>query len=148
MKGMSKGWSALVFLALAGCTQSARTADMINPVPPSALHKAAIQQALLHDTYDGKGEPEPIKIEQIALDSVYALATWTRGSTGANTGANTGADTGGQALLRWEEGSWKVLINEPGWLGVRRLVQEGVPDIVCQSLLDQIDPNWRSYEVF
>ena len=109
---------------------------MINPVPPSALHKAAIQLALLHDTYDVKGEPEPIKLEQIALDSVYGLATWTRG------------ETGGQALLRWEEGSWKVLINEPGWLGVRRLVQEGVPDVVCQSLLDQIDPNWRSYEVF
>lgn len=139
---MRKGCPVLVslvvlgFLGVAGCTQSARTADMINPVPPSALHKAAIQQALLHDTYDGNGEPEPIKLEQIALDSVYALATWTRG------------ETGGQALLRWEEGSWKVLINEPGWLGVRRLVQEGVPDIVCQSLLDQIDPNWRSYEVF
>ncbi|HWN41112.1 MAG TPA: hypothetical protein VNW71_02765 [Thermoanaerobaculia bacterium] len=127
---------ALLVLCLAGCTQGARTVDMINPVPPSALHKAAIQQALLHDTYDGTGEPEPIKLEQIALDSVYALATWTRG------------ETGGQALLRWEEGSWKVLINEPGWLGIRRLVQEGVPDVVCRSLLDQIDPNWPSYEQF
>ena len=127
----------LVFLGGAGCTQSARTADMINPVPPSALHKAAIQQALLHDMYEeGTGEPKPVKLEQIALDSVYALATWTRD------------ETGGQALLRWEEGSWKVLINEPGWLGIRRLVQEGVPDVVCRSLLDQIDPNWPSYEVF
>ncbi|HEX5719242.1 MAG TPA: hypothetical protein VF179_23980, partial [Thermoanaerobaculia bacterium] len=102
---MRKGWPvlvSLVVLSLSGCSQSARTADMINPVPPSALHKAAIQQALLHDTYDGTGEPEPIKLEQIALDSVYALATWTRGDAG---------DTGGQALLRWEEGSWKVLIN-------------------------------------
>lgn len=144
--GMNKGCSVLgcllgsfLFLSLAGCTQSARTADMINPVPPSALHKAAIQQALLHDTYEGTGEPEPIKLEQIALDSVYALATWTRGNTG---------DTGGQALLRWEEGSWKVLINEPGWLGLRRLMKEGVPDVVCRSLLDQIDPNWPSYEQF
>ena len=140
--GMRKGCSvlgSLVFLCLAGCSQSARTADMINPVPPSALHKSAIQQALLHDTYEGNGTPEPIKLEQIALDSVYALATWTRGNTG---------DTGGQALLRWEEGSWKVLINEPGWLGIRRLVQEGVPDVVCRSLLDQIDPNWPSYEQF
>jgi hypothetical protein len=139
---MRKGCSvlaSLVFACLAGCTQSARTADMINPVPPSALHKAAIQQALLHDMDDGNGTPEPVKLEQIALDSVYALATWTRGNTG---------DTGGQALLRWEEGSWKVLINEPGWLGLRRLVQEGVPDVVCRSLLDQIDPNWPSYEVF
>ncbi|MEA2559797.1 MAG: hypothetical protein QOH06_1301 [Acidobacteriota bacterium] len=136
---MRKICSVLVSLAalgLAGCTQSARTADMINPVPPSALHKAAIQQALLHDTYEGTGVPEPIKLEQIALDSVYALATWTRG------------ETGGQALLRWEEGSWKVLINEPGWLGLRRLSQEGVPDVVCRSLLEQIDPNWASYETF
>lgn len=129
---------SVVFLCLAGCTQSARTADMINPVPPSALHKAAIQQALLHDMHQGGGapNPEPIKLEQIALDSVYALATWTRG------------ETGGQALLRWEEGSWKVLINEPGWLGLRRLLKEGVPDVVCRSLLEQIDPNWASYEVF
>ena len=136
---MRKSCSVLVSLAvlgLAGCTQSARTADMINPVPPSALHKAAIQQALLHDTYEGKGVPEPIKLEQIALDSVYALATWTRG------------ETGGQALLRWEEGSWKVLINEPGWLGLRRLSSAGVPDVVCRSLLEQIDPNWASYETF
>jgi hypothetical protein len=136
---MRKGWSALVtliFLSLAGCTQSARTADMINPVPPSALHKAAIQQALLHDMDDGNGVPEPVKLEQIALDSVYALATWTRG------------ETGGQALLRWEEGSWKVLINEAGWLGLRRLMKEGVPDVVCRSLLEQIDPNWASYETF
>ena len=134
---MRKAWSVLVLcLSLAGCTQSARTADMINPVPPSALHKAAIQQALLHDMDDGNGTPEPVKLEQIALDSVYALATWTRGQTG------------GQALLRWEEGSWKVLINEPGWLGLRRLMKEGVPDVVCRSLLEQIDPNWASYETF
>ena len=82
---MKKGWSGLVPLVfLAACTQSARTADMINPVPPSALHKAAIQQALLHDTQEGTGEPgpEPIKLEQIALDSAYALATWTRGESG------------------------------------------------------------------
>lgn len=136
---MPKGWSVLVsLLFLAGCNPSVRTADTAQPVPPSALHKAAIQQALLHDTQDGDGEPgpEPVKLEQIALDSVYALATWTRG------------ETGGQALLRWEEGSWKVLINEPGWLGLRRLTREGVPDVVSRSLLDQIDPNWPSYEVF
>jgi hypothetical protein len=139
---MLKGWSVLVpLLFLAGCNPSVRTADTAQPVPPSALHKAAIQQALLHDMEDGNGgpAPEPVKLEQIALDSVYALATWTRGNTG---------DTGGQALLRWEEGSWKVLINEPGWLGLRRLTREGVPEVVCRSLLEQIDPNWPSYEVF
>ena len=138
---MTKGWFLLVpLLFLAACNPSVRTADMASPVPPSAVHKAAIQQALLHDTYEGEGQPEPVKLEQIALDSVYALATWTRGGSGG--------ETGGQALLRWEEGSWKVLINEPGWLGLRRLIQEGVPDVVCRSLLDQIDPNWPSYEVF
>ena len=140
--GMRKGCSVfgcLLLLSLAACNPSVRTADMASPVPPSALHKAAIQQALLHDTQEDEGQPEPIKLEQIALDSVYALATWTRGNTG---------DTGGQALLRWEEGSWKVLINEPGWLGLRRLLKEGVPDVVCRSLLEQIDPNWASYETF
>lgn len=133
---MSKGWSVLVLLSLGACNPSVRTADTASPVPPSDLHRAAIQQALLHDTHEGGGNPEPVKLEQIALDSVYALATWTRGQTG------------GQALLRWEEGSWKVLINEPGWLGLRRLLREGVPEVVCKSLLDQIDPNWPSYEVF
>ena len=136
---MSKGWSVLVLLSLAACNPSVRTADTASPVAPSDLHRSAIQQALLHDTHEGEGNPEPVKLEQIALDSVYALATWTRGNTG---------DTGGQALLRWEEGSWKVLINEPGWLGLRRLLREGVPEVVCKSLLDQIDPNWPSYEVF
>ena len=134
---MTKDWSVLVpLLLLAACNPSVRTADTAQPVPPSALHRAAIQQALLHDTQEGEGQPEPVKLEQIALDSIYALATWTRG------------EAGGQALLRWEEGSWKVLINEPGWLGLRRLSREGVPEVVCKSLLDQIDPNWPSYEVF
>jgi len=134
---MRKGWSVLVLcLSLAGCTQSVRTSDTASPVPPSDLYRAAIQQALLQDTYHGKEDPEPIKLEQIAIDSVYALATWTHG------------ETGGQALLQWEEGSWKVLINEPGWLGLRRLRREGVPEVVCTSLLEQIDPNWPSYERF
>ncbi|MFL6201307.1 MAG: hypothetical protein ACJ76J_19225 [Thermoanaerobaculia bacterium] len=142
---MTKGWSAFIFLlclALAGCAQSVRTADTASPVPPSALYRQAIQQALLHDTYKGTGTPEPVRLEQIAIDSVYALATWTRGGNGSDGGS------GGQALLRWEEGSWKVLINEPGWLGLRRLSAAGVPDVVCRSLLEQIDPNWASYETF
>lgn len=142
---MSKGWPILIPLLLAGCNPSVRTADTASPVAPNDLYRAAIQQALLHDMQEGEGNPEPIKLEQIALDSVYALATWTRGNTGDTGDAG---DTGGQALLRWEEGSWKVLINEPGWLGLRRLLREGVPEVVCKSLLDQIDPNWPSYEVF
>jgi len=127
---------AALVLALAGCNPSVRTADTAKPVHPTELYRTAIQQALLQDTYPGAGDPEPVKLEQIAIDSTYALATWTRG------------ETGGQALLRWEEGSWKVLINEPGWLGLRRLVKEGVPEVTCRSLLEQIDPNWPSYERF
>jgi hypothetical protein len=133
---MSKGWSVLVLLALAGCNPSVRTADRARPVAPTEVYRTAIQQALLQDTYPGVGDPEPVKLEQIAIDSTYALATWTRG------------ETGGQALLRWEEGSWKVLINEAGWLGLRRLRRADVPEVVCRSLLEQIDPNWVSYEVF
>jgi hypothetical protein len=95
----------------------------------------AIQQALLQATSDGAANnPAPVNLEQIALAGEYALATWTRG------------DDGGQALLRWEEGSWNVLIHEKGWLGLRRLTQMGVPGPISKSLLDQIDPNWPSYE--
>lgn len=125
-----------LLLTLAGCTQSSQRFDTLPPEPPSALQKAAIQQALLQDTSDDTSNPTPVKLEQIALDSDYALVTWTRG------------ETGGQALLRWEEGSWKVLVNEAGWLGLRRLSRAGVPDLVARSLLEQIDPNWPSYERF
>lgn len=123
---------ALIFLA--GCTQRPHTADTLPPEPPNPVQRAAIQQALLQATYDGAPNPAPVNLEQIALDADYALATWTRG------------DTGGQALLRWEDGSWKVLVQEAGWLGLRRLSQLGVPGHVSKSLLDQIDPNWPSYE--
>jgi hypothetical protein len=125
---------ALILTALAGCTQSPQTADTLPPEPPNPVQRAAIEQALLHATYDGAGNPAPVTLEQIALAADYALATWTRG------------DEGGQALLRWEDGSWKVIHQEAGWLGLRRLGQLGVPGHVSKSLLDQIDPNWPSYE--
>lgn len=126
----------IALLSLAGCTQSPQTADTLPPEPPNPVQRAAIQQALLQATDDGAGDPAPVNLEQIALAGEYALATWTRG------------DAGGQALLRWEDGSWKVLVQEAGWLGLRRLIQLGVPDRIAKSLLDQIDPNWPSYEVF
>ncbi|HWM92159.1 MAG TPA: hypothetical protein VN493_15450 [Thermoanaerobaculia bacterium] len=124
----------IALISVAGCTQSPHTADTLPPEPPNPLQRAAIQQALLQATAEGSTDPTPVSLEQIALDSEYALATWTRG------------EQGGQALLRWEDGSWKVLVHEAGWLGLRRLTRLGVPGQVSKSLLDQIDPNWPSYE--
>jgi len=125
-----------LLLILGGCTQSAQKLDTLPPEPPSSLQRAAIQQALLHATSANTSDTSPVKLEQIALDADYALVTWTRG------------EMGGQALLRWEEGSWNVLLSEPGWLGLRGLVRQGVPEVVARSLLEQIDPNWPSYERF
>ena len=126
--------SIILLSLLAGCTQSPQTADTLPPEPPNPVQRAAIQQALLQATYEGAGNPGTVTLEQIALDGEYALATWTRG------------EAGGQALLRWEEGSWTVVAQEEGWLGLRRLGQLGVPGNIAKSLLDQIDPNWPSYE--
>ena len=126
---------ATIFLTLlVGCTQSPQTADTLPPEPPNPVQRAAIQQALLQATYEGSGNPGKVTLEQIALAGEYALATWTRG------------EAGGQALLQWEEGSWKVLSQIGGWMGLRRLTDLGVPGQIAKSLLDQIDPNWPTYE--
>lgn len=129
----------IIVFFMAGCAQRVQTVASA-PSPPTPVEKAAIQQALLHATAEGaeeaKGSAAQVKLEQLALDSGYALTTWTRG------------EQGGQAVLQWESGSWHVLAHESGWMGVHGLVDEGVPDQIARSLLDQIDPNWPSYERF
>lgn len=125
----------LVFF-LSGCAQRVQTVASA-PESPNPLQKAAIQQALVHSTAEeARDTAAPVKLEQVALASDYALTTWSRG------------DMGGQALLQWESGSWHVLARESGWLGARALGREGVPDQIAKSLLDQLDPNWASYERF
>src|SRR5688572_19660537 len=121
----------IVVFFVTGCAQRVQTVASA-PEPPTPVQKAAIQQALLHTTESAA----QLRLEQLALDSGYALTTWTRG------------EMGGQALLQWESGSWHVLAQESGWLGVRALGREGVPDVIAKSLLDQLDPNWPSYERF
>lgn len=107
------------------------------PAVATAGDKAAIEQVLVGATDDDVAERvAKLKLEQLALDSGYALATWTRG------------DAAGQALLRKEGQAWAVLAHDKGWMGIKALSREGVPDEVARRLMDQIDPNWASYEVF
>jgi hypothetical protein len=125
-----------VSLLLTGCI--AQPQDVTRPQTaasaPAPADRAAIEQSLLRVT-DGElaGQAAKLSLEQIAVDTGWALATWSRG------------DAAGQALLRREGGAWTVLAHERGWMGVRGLSREGVPDPVARRLLDQIDPNWATY---
>ena len=107
------------------------------PAPATPADRTAIAQSLTRVT-DGElaRQAAELSLEQVAVDSGWALATWSRG------------DAAGQALLRREGGAWTVLAHDRGWMGVRRLSREGVPSPVAQRLLDQIDPNWATYEQF
>ncbi len=49
-------------------------------------------------------------------------------------------------MLRKENGAWQVVECSDGWLGLRGVCRSQVPTDVAQRLLDQIDPQWRSYE--
>ena len=99
-----------------------------------SAEEAAVRQALHLYVDHGKAAPIDLDVAQIAIDSGYALVTWTHG------------DQGGQALLRKEGAAWRVLECGPGWLGLRGVCGERVPDEVAKRLLDRIDPNWASYE--
>lgn len=126
----------LVVFFIAGCAQRVQTVASV-PEPPTPVQKAAIQQALVHTTAESDGKAVQVELEQLALESGYALTTWT-----------SGEEKGGQALLQWDSGSWHVLAQESGWMGARALGREGVPVPIAKSLLDQLDPNWASYEQF
>jgi hypothetical protein len=129
-------------LLLAGCV--AQPQDVIRPqtaasAPASATpaDRAAIERVLIGATNDDVAVlAAKLSLEQVALDSGYALATWSRG------------DAAGQALLRRQGDAWTVLAHDQGWMGIRGLSREGVPGPVARRLLDQIDPNWATYEQF
>lgn len=133
---------ACAALLLAGCArhpQDASRPQMAASAQTVAApgDKAAIEQVLAGVLNEDVAEQvAKLKLEQVALDSGYALATWTRG------------DAAGQALLRKEGPGWTVLAQDQGWMGIRGLSREGVPDQVARRLMDQIDPNWASYEQF
>jgi hypothetical protein len=131
----------ILLLSASGCARQQEPAPLPKAVasPPTPVEKTAIQQALLNATDDDVPvKAAGIKLEQLAVDSGYALTTWTRG------------EAGGQALLHKEEGSWTVVMHGSGngWLGLRGLGRAGVPAETSKRLLDQIDPNWPSYERF
>ena len=96
---------------------------------------AAIRQAL-HDFIDRTPGAKPFDLEvaQVGVDSGYALVTWAHDKEA------------GQAVLRKHNGAWTVIDCEAGWLGLRGVCKEQVPEDVAQRLLDQIDPKWGSYE--
>ena len=131
---------SLCVLLLAACAHPRE--DMVRPqtaasVPATTADRLAVEQAVFAATDDDVAEKAAqLMLEQLAFDSGYALATWARG------------DAAGQALLHKEGEAWTVVAHGHGWMGVRGLTREGVPDEVARRLMDQIDPNWTSYETF
>lgn len=102
----------------------------------SPTEREAVRKALLDFTAEkrGKDAAADLRIVQIGTDSGYALTTWLRG------------DNGGQAVLKKEGGTWKVLSRDRGWYGIKGLLEVDVPEQVAKRLLDELDPNWVSYE--
>jgi len=50
--------------------------------------------------------------------------------------------------LHRQAGAWTVLDYGAAWLGLHRICQHRVPATVAKRLLDEIDPNWPSYETY
>jgi hypothetical protein len=115
---------------------TASAAAAANPAEDSPAEREAVRRALRDFTAEqrGKDAAADLRIVQIGIDSDYALTTWLRG------------DNGGQAVLRKEGGAWKVLSRHRGWYGIKGLREVEVPDPVAKRLLDELDPNWVSYE--
>lgn len=136
----------LVFAGLGACsrqeppapaegTASAAAANT-SPAEDSPAEREAIRRALRDFTAEkrGKDAAADLRIVQIGIDSDYALTTWLRG------------DNGGQAVLQKQGGTWTVLSRDRGWYGIKGLLEVDVPEQVAKRLLDELDPNWVSYE--
>ncbi|HEX9671112.1 MAG TPA: hypothetical protein VGC93_16715 [Thermoanaerobaculia bacterium] len=127
--------AALAALGLAAC------ARQTPPASTTPMNRAAEEVAIrgaLHGYVERSPDAAPIDLQvaQIGIDSGYALVTWMH------------EERGGQAVLRKEAGQWQVLECGSGWLGVRGVFRQRVPDDVAKRLLDQVDPNWPSYEPY
>lgn len=131
----------LAGLGLAGCARQEAPAATA-PVTSAArmdLETAAIRQALhlyVEEYGQATAPEEGVDLAEVSIASDYALVTWVH------------EEDGGQALLRKQERAWKVIESSPGWLGLRAVCRQGVPDDIAKRLLDGIDPNWSSYETF
>jgi hypothetical protein len=127
------GCMTLLALGLAGCKAPPPAADVA--AMSVEVEGPAIRQAL-HDFVDRTpgGKPLDLEVAQVGVDSGYALVTWMHDKEA------------GQAVLRKQNGAWQVLECDAGWLGLRGVCKEQVPEKVAQRLLDQVDPKWGSYE--
>jgi hypothetical protein len=92
----------------------------------NAVREASLQYLNISSTI-------PARVDRIAVSENFALVSWVRG------------ETGGTALLRKNDGSWKVVVNGGGLIGVQEMVDQGVTESTAESLLTQIDPQWRTY---
>ena len=130
-------------LWLAGCARqepstAVAAAVRIAPAERSA-DKAAIRLALhrhLEAASQGSAEEQNVNLSQVSINADYALVTWEH------------ERKGGQAVLHRQAGAWTVLDYGAGWLGLHRICQHRVPAAVAKRLLDEIDPNWPSYETY
>lgn len=134
----------LSILWLSGCARQqappaeAPQAPQVTAAPADqAAEEKAIRQAL-HRYMENNGGTEGVDVNlaQVAITSDYALVTWTHG------------EKGGQAVLHREGFGWKVMDCGPGWKGLRGVCGDNVPEETAKKLLDQIDPNWPTYETF
>lgn len=129
---------ALAALAALGLATCARQTPPMSTTPIDRAAEATAIRRALHDHVERSPDVAPIDLQvaQIGIDSGYALVTWMHG------------ERGGQAVLRKEAGQWQVLECGSGWLGVRGVFRQRIPDDVAKRLLDQVDPNWPSYEPY
>lgn len=105
-----------------------------SPMNPQA-EAPAIREALhAHLGRNTPGRAIDLEVAQVGVDSGYALVTWAH------------EKQAGQAVLRKVDGVWTVLECSDGWLGLRGVCAQQVPEPVAQRLLDQVDPKWGSYE--
>lgn len=127
------GITALLALGLAACKAPPPPADA--SATSAEAEGPAIREAL-HAFIDRTPGTQPIDLEvaQVGVDSGYALVTWMHDKSA------------GQAVLRKQNGAWEVLECDAGWLGLRGVCKEQVPEEIAQRLLDQVDPKWGSYE--
>jgi hypothetical protein len=133
--------ASLSCLWLIGCTSQEPPPT---PVPRVAevsrsVDEAAIRQALhryIEQNSPSAVREEMVKLDQISIESEYALVTWTH------------EGQGGQAVLHKQTGTWDVIDCRPGWIGFQGMDRKEVPVEVAKKLLDGIDPSWPSYEKF
>lgn len=128
------GIFALFVLAATACKAPAPPQLDTSPMNLQA-EAPAIREALhAHLDRNAAGRAIDLEVAQVGVDSGYALVTWAH------------EKQAGQAVLHKVDGVWTVLECSDGWLGLRGVCAQQVPESVAQRLLDQVDPKWGSYE--